>query len=50
MQAQLPAAMKANAQEAGADVKESGLFRCCHLEDRDSRLKAHLWRLRQRFL
>ena len=25
MQAQLPAAMKANAQEAGADVKESGL-------------------------
>ena len=34
MQAQLPAAMKANAQEAGADVKESGLFSGNrHMED-----------------
>ena len=34
MQVQLPAATKANTQEAGADVKESGLFSGArHLED-----------------
>ena len=34
MQFWLPAAMKANTQEAGADVKESGLFADAgHLED-----------------
>ena len=34
--------MKANTQEAGADVKESGLFSGAgHLKDGGSRLKAH---------
>ena len=34
MQVQLPVAMKANTQEAGADVKESGIFSDAgHLED-----------------
>ena len=34
MQVQLPAATKANTQEAGADVKESGLFSgASHLGD-----------------
>ena len=34
MQVRLPAAWKANTQEAGADVKESGLFSDAdHLED-----------------
>ena len=33
MQVQLPAATKANTPEAGADVKENGLFEdSCHLE------------------
>ena len=43
MQVQLPVATKANTQEAGADVKESGLFAdASHLEDGGLTLKAHL--------
>ena len=38
----LPAASKANIREAGAVVKESGLFKCCHLEDGELKSQNHL--------